>query len=224
MKRIFPTLGVAILLLGLAWDARAWQSPAKAPPDITFPLDLAIVDPDSFDKLPPYVVMFEEGVDENGKDVKGPLARLEALRGASKMFPDSNKDPGLPVVLRGLRFHRHLGSSGDVAGYELELQGEFNTIKIPVSKEEMQKFLNQERVTFTLKGEKNFGIYSYVSTMKMNLQLSAGEIRIFSIDGDFTFREGFHSYTSKTKKLAPPSGRNHLYRGEQRDLPNLPSI
>ena len=48
--------------------------------------------------------MFEEGVDQNNKDVRGPLGRLEALRGPSKMFPDSNKDAGLPVVLRGLRF------------------------------------------------------------------------------------------------------------------------
>jgi hypothetical protein len=212
------------LVCGLAPASGAAEPPAKAPPDITFPFDVAIVDPDSHEKLPPYIVMFEEGVDQNGKDVKGPLGRLEALRGASKMFPESNKDPGLPVVLRGLRFHRLSSAGGEVTGYELELQGEFNTIKIAVSKEEMQKFLNQERVTFTLKGEKNFGVYSYVSTMKMNLQLSAGEVRIYSIEGDFTFREAFSSYTSKSKKLAPPSGRNHLYRGEQRELPNLPSI
>ncbi len=210
-----------------AQPARAWQSPAAAAAEMTFPFDLGIVDPDSppAEQRPPYIVMFEEGKDENGKDVTAPLARLEALRGASKMFPESNKDPGLPVVLRGLRFHRLLRSDGTVLGYELELQGEFNSVKVPVSQEEMKKFLAGERVKFSLQGQKNYGVFAYASTITMDVQLGkSNEIEVFAIEGDFSFREAFSTYTSKTKRLAPPAGRKQLYRGKPTDLPTLPII
>jgi len=168
--------------------------------------------------------VFDGGIDKEGTDVRSPLARLEALRGASKMFPESNQDPGLPVVLRGLRFHCKLNSDGTVAGYEVELQGEFNMIRVPATNEDMKGFLSGQRTTFVLIGEKNFGIYSYVSSMKLDVQLSGKEMVIFGIEGDFSFREGFSTYVSKTKTLSPPSGRNYLYRGEHADLPTLPSI
>jgi len=189
-----------------------------------FPLDLAIINPESPDKLPPYIVMFEEGVDKNQKDVTGPLGRLEALRGPSKMFPESNKDAGLPVVMRGLRFHQVKGQGGKLTGYEVELLGEFNMVKVPVSLEQMEKFLRGERVAFTLQGKANFGVYAYASSIQMEVQLRGAEILIYKIDGDFTFREGFTSYTSKTKQLSPPTSRPYLYRGEQAKLPALPSI
>ena len=222
--------GAALLLAGLSPSApvMAWQAPpVKAAADITFPFDLGIVDPASpaKEKRPPYMVVFEDGKDENGKDVTGPLARLEALRGASKLFPESNKDPGLPVVLRGLRFHRLLRADGTLQGYEVELQGEFNSVKVPVSEEEMKKFLGGERVRFSLQGQKNYGVFAYASTVSMDVQLAkTNEIDIFAIEGDFSFREAFTTYTSKTKKLAAPSGRKHLYQGKPTDLPTLPII
>ncbi len=195
-----------------------------APADITFPLDLAVIDPDAKDDLPPYIIMFEEGKDSSGKDVRRPLGRLESFRGASKMFPESNKDDGLPVVLRGLRLHTRLDSQGSVVGYDIELQGEFNMIKVPVAKADVEKFLAGQPVTFTLRGAKNYGVYAYVSTMKMEVKLTGDQIAIGKLEGDFTFREGFTTYTSKTKKLTPPAGRNYLYRGERGELPKLPSI
>lgn len=218
MKRIL-LLGL-FLTTGPLWGAE----PPLAPATVEFPLDMAIVDPESKEKLPPYIVMFDDGKDENGKDVTGPLGRLEALRGASKMFPDSNKNAGLPVVLRGLRFHRRMDGAGKLAGYDLELLGEFNAVKVPVAVEDMKKFLTGESVTFTLRAEKNFGLYSYVSTMKMAVQLVGKEIRIDSIAGDFCFREGFYTYTAKSKKLTPPAGRKFLFRGENVELPVLPTI
>src|SRR5215475_4364416 len=122
---------------------------------VSFPLGFAIIDPDSKEKMPPYIVMFDGGVDANGRDVRRPLGRLEALRGASKMFPQSNADPGLPVVLRGLRFYQKKAANGAVSGYDVELLGEYNAVRVGVAANDMKSFLAGERTTFALTGEKN---------------------------------------------------------------------
>ena len=213
----------SFLLPGItgAWEERA----ATTEPTFSFPLDLKIVDPGSPDKLPPYIVMFEKGTDKAGQDVRGPLGRLEALRGASKMFPASNDDAGLPVVLRGLRFHALVSSEAQLLGYQVELQGEFNMVKVDVSKPEMEKFLSGELTTFTLRGTKNYGIFAYESSVKMECRLiGKKELVVYKIIGDFNFREGFYTYTSATKQLTPPAGRSYLYRGHIERLPDLPSI
>jgi len=226
---IFPSVGLAFCLgfcLALC-PTPVWASepPAAEPKSaISFPLDIAILDPAAQQKLPPYLIMFPEGVDEDGRDVRRRLGRLEALRGASKMFPEVNKDPGLPVVLRGLRIHRNLKADGSLAGYDVELQGEFNALRVPVELAEAQKFLSGEPATFALKGEKNFGVYSYVSTTTIELQLTGDDVVILKLEGEFTFREGFSTFTSKTLKLGPPAGRKNLYRGKLADLPKLPLI
>jgi hypothetical protein len=218
----------AFLLLCITLGVPAvhgWESPAtETPTPVTFPLDLAIVNPDAKENRPPYIVVFDGGVDKDGTDIRAPLARLEAMRGASKMFPESNQDPGLPVVLRGLRFHRKLNLDGAVAGYEVELQGEYNMIRVPASQDDVKRFLSGQRTTFVLVGEKNYGVFAYDSSMKMEVQRNGKEIVIFNIEGDFTFREGFATYTSKTKKLVPPTSRSYLYRAEHVALPALPSI
>jgi hypothetical protein len=85
-------------------------------------------------------------------------------------------------------------------------------------------FFAGQRTTFVLTGERNYGVYAYVSSIKIDVQLKEREILIFKIEGDFNFREGLSTYTSKTKKLTPPAGRDYLYRGETAELPNLPSI
>jgi len=95
---------------------------------------------------------------------------------------------------------------------------------VPVSDEAMQKFLCGQKVTLSLKGEKNFGVYSYVSVIQMDVKLQGEELLILQIAGDFNFREGLFTYTSASKKLTPPPGRSDLYRGERRELPALPSI
>jgi hypothetical protein len=197
---------------------------AKAEDSVTFPLEFSIIDPDSEEKLPPYIVVFEDGNDEDGNDVSGPLGRLEALRGASKMFPKSNDDPGLPVVLRGLRFNRKLDDRGRVESYTVELLGEFNLVRVAVDKNQMARFLAGETTTFTLKGQRNYGILAYVSSVKMTMQLRGKELFVLSESGDFSFREGFFTYTSATKKIESPAGRKYLYRGEIAKLPDLPSI
>jgi len=205
--------------------AQAWDSSGKeiAAP-ISFPLDLAIIDPDAKEKGPPYVVVFTGGLDKEGTDIRRPLRRLKALRGASNLFPQSNQDPGLPVVLRGLRIHRNESPAGTVTGYEVELQGEFNMVRVPVSKDEMNSFLSDQRTKFVLTGAKNYGVYSYVSSITMDVEFNGKELFIFSIEGDFTFREGVFTYVSKTTKLSPPASRSYLYRGEPSKLPALPSI
>jgi hypothetical protein len=224
-RAIYPLTGLALFLafcLAPAWASE--PSPAALKSAISFPLDIAILDPAAQEKLPPYLIMFPEGVDEDGRDVRGPLSRLEALRGASKMFPEVNKDPGLPVVLRGLRIHRNQKADGSLAGYEIELQGEFNAIRVPVDLAEATKFLAGEPASFALKGEKNYGVYSYVSTTTIELQLTGDEVVIRKLEGEFTFREGFSTFKSKTLKLSPPTGRKYLYRGELAELPKLPLI
>jgi hypothetical protein len=205
--------------------AQALESSGKeiAAP-IFFPLNLAIVDPDAKERRPPYVVLFPRGLDKKGTDIRGPLGRLKALRGQSKLFPERNQDPGLPVVLRGLRFQCNRSPDGTVLGYEVELQGEFNMVRVPVSKEDMQSFLSGQRTIFVLTGAKNYGVYSYVSSITMDAQFDGKELSIFSIEGDFTFREGFFTYVSKTIKLSPPASRCYLYRGVPSELSALPSI
>jgi len=197
---------------------------AAEPGPVTFPLSFAIIDPDSKAKLPPYIVMFEGGVDANGRDVRRALGRLEALRGASKMFPHSNQDPGLPVVLRGLRFSARQAAKGAVIGYDVELLGEFNAVRVPVAPNDMKSFLAGERTTFVLTGEKNYGVFSYVSSVKMEVQLRGEELLIFQAEGDFSFREALRTHVSRPKKLGPPNGREYLYRGEKAALPELPVI
>jgi hypothetical protein len=168
--------------------------------------------------------MFEGGVDEKGRDVRRPLGRLEALRGASKMFPQINLDPGLPVVLRGLRFYQKQGANGAVVGYDVELLGEYNAVRVGVAANEMKAFLAGERTTFALTGEKNYGVFSYVSVVRMEVQLKGDEIFIYKAEGDFSFREGLRTHVSRPKKLVAPSGREYLYRGEKAVLPELPVI
>ncbi|MFO0869304.1 MAG: hypothetical protein U0935_10265 [Pirellulales bacterium] len=222
MKRILFLCCVAwagLLLVGIS--ARGWESPTA---ELTFPLSVRIIDPASEKKEPPYIVMFEKGQDRKGTDVSSPLWRLKALRGDSKMFPATNKDPGLPVVLRGIRFHRTMKEDGTVGSYEMELQGEFNMVKVPISVREMEKFLGGEPTQFVLKGDANYGLYSYVSTIHMRAQLNGRDFQIYSVSGDFTFREGFRRYTSATKKITPPEGREYVFRGELGDLPDLPAI
>jgi hypothetical protein len=209
-----------ILLMGVAGPAAGTAAAEEA----RFPLDLAIIDPDSADKLPPYLVMFDGGKDDRGRDATRPLGRLEALRGASKMFPESNRDPGLPVVLRGIRIHQKLDAAGKPAGYDVELQGEFNMVKTPADDREVARFLAGEPATFSLRAAKNYGVYSYASTTTITMQLVGDEVTVWKLEGDFTFREGLRTYTSPTKKLGPPQGRNYLYRGERAELPKLPSV
>lgn len=211
---------VAISLLATAGR----EALAAEPTPVTFPLSLGIFDPDSKTKLPPYIVMFEGGVDEKGRDVRRALGRLEALRGASKMFPESNQNPGLPVVMRGLRFSSRQSANGAASGYDVELLGEFNAVRVPVAPNDMKSFLAGERTTFALTGEKNYGVFSYVSSIRMEVQLRGEELLVFKIDGDFSFREGLRTHVSRPKKLGPPNGREYLYRGEKAVLPELPVI
>ena len=189
-----------------------------------FPLDLAIIDPASADKSPPYLVMFPGGKDLDGRNVQRPLGRLEALRGASRMFPESNKDPGLPVVMRGLRLHQRVAADGSVAGYDIELQGEYNAVRTAASKEEVAKLLAGEPARFALQAQKNYGVYSYVSTTTIELQLVGDGAVIRAIEGEFTFREGLRRYTSESLKLEPPAGRDYLYLGQRKELPVLPML
>jgi hypothetical protein len=212
---------VAVLIVAsAAWNLLAAEPAAQ----VSFPLSFGIIDPDAKTKQPPYIVMFEGGVDEKGRDVRRPLGRLEALRGASKMFPQSNQDPGLPVVLRGLRFLQRQAANGTVSGYDVELLGEYNAVRVPVAPNDMKAFLAGERTTFALTREKNYGVFSYVSTVRMEVQLKGDEIFIYKAEGDFSFREGLRTHVSRPKKLVAPSGREYLYRGEKAALPELPVI
>jgi hypothetical protein len=214
----------AALVLSLVLLGSLFGVGNAAAADIAFPLELVVIDPESKDELPPFIVMFEKGKDQKDRDVRGPLGRLEALRGPSKMFPECNDDPGLPVVLRGLRLHEERDACGALVGYSIELLGEFNTVKVAAPRAEVEKLIAGKAATFSLRGAKNYGVYAYESNIQMVLQLVGDELYVRSIDGDFNFREGFTTYTSPTKQLRPPAGKSHLYRGRRGELPALPSI
>ncbi|MFM7071072.1 MAG: hypothetical protein ACKO38_04670 [Planctomycetota bacterium] len=191
---------------------------------LKFPLDLRIVDPSSESKQPPAIIVFEKGLDTQGKDVTKALERLKSLRGSSKMFPKLNEDPGLPVVLRGLRFHKTEAVNGAAATYAVDLLGEFNRVRVPVSVADMEKFLAGERVELKLKGSANYGVYSYESSIGMELRFDAGGLTVFRVTGDFRFRELLTTYVSATRKIDAPTDRQHLYSGEIAELPDLPAI
>jgi hypothetical protein len=215
-------------MLGAGWlapDARA-EKAAKA----RFPLEYRIVDPDNPDnaskkpdekKIPPLIVMFPGGKTHDEKDAKGPIGRLEAFRDKSKLIPSSNDDPGLPVFLCGLRFLERKDAAGKVVGYDVELQGEFNAVKVPAATEAMQSFLEGKPTTFELESRLQYGIIATVSTTKLEIQKVGDRILILSVIGDFRFREVLSFYESETLKLSPPAGRKYLYYGERAELPTL---
>jgi hypothetical protein len=195
-----------------------------------FPLQYRIVDPDNPDnegkqpgeaKLPPQIVMFPKGMTDRNRDASRPIGRLEALRGKSKLIPASNDEPGLPVFLCGLRFTERKDAEGKVEGYDVELQGEFNAVKVPVEKDAMQSFLDGKPTTFELESRLDYKIIATVSTTKMQIQKSGDKILILSVEGDFSFREAIFTYTSDTLKLSPPEGRKYLFYGETGELPTL---
>ncbi|MFO0903643.1 MAG: hypothetical protein U0939_11620 [Pirellulales bacterium] len=223
MKRLFQ-LAICVAVAAGTSASWAWESPETAKARVQFPLSLKIIDPDSEKQLPPYIVMFPKGLDDKGADVRGPLGRFEALRGPSKLFPESNDDPGLPVVLRGLRLHRKTKSDGATSGYMLELQGEHNMIMGSVKTAEVDKFLAGEPAAFAMKGELNVGLYSYTSNLRLQTQLRGQELYVLGVDGAFTFREGFRRFNSTTTRLTPPPGRDYLYRGVIGELPELPEL
>jgi hypothetical protein len=183
-----------------------------------------IIDPSSVAKHPPAIIVFEKGLDTQGKDVSQALSRLKALRGNSKMFPQLNADPGLPVVLRGLRFHKTEAADGNGVTYEVDLLGEFNRVRVPVSSADMEKFLAGERFKLTLKGNANYGVYSYESSIGMEMRFDANGMTVFQVTGDFRFRELLTTYISATRRVDAPADRAHLYKGEFAKLPDLPAI
>src|SRR5687768_9750316 len=159
----------------------------------TFPLQYRIVDPDNSKnadkkpnelKLPPLIVMFPKGLTVEEKDATGPIGRLEAFRGKSKLIPESNDDPGLPVFLTGLRFLERLDGAGKVEGYDVELQGEFNAVRVPASKEAMESFLAGKPTIFELESTLNYGIIATHSTTRLELQRDGDKIYICSVEGD----------------------------------------
>lgn len=230
-------VGLAMLLIVGGFAATTSESRAEGPAilgdksvPVVFPLQYRIIDPDNQknataakleEKLPPLIVMFPKGFTYNAKDAAGPIGRLEAFRGKSKLLPESNDEPGLPVVLYGLRFHEGRGSDGKVTGYEVELQGEFNAVKVPATEEAVNSFLANKPTVFALESTLQYGIIATHSTTKLELQRSDDKIYIRSVEGDFTFREGFFTYKSPTLKAAPPQNRDYLFYGEAAELPTL---
>lgn len=214
-------------VLSAAGQGSGTPDMAKAP---KFPLEYQIVDPDSAanqklkpgeKKLPPLIVMFPDGKTDKDIDARGPIGRLESFRGKSKLLPESNDNDGLPVVLAGLRFHERRDEAGKLLGYDIELQGEFNAVKVPAPDDAMQDFLAGKRATFELESKLNYGIIATTSTTKLELRRVGERIFIFSVIGDFSFREGFYTYTSATLKADPPRGRDYLYYGDAGTLPTL---
>lgn len=223
----------ALALIALVDKVSFGQGPRQAAVvrgPATFPLEYKIVDPDNpknaklrpGEKLPPLIVMFPGGKTVEDKDATGPIGRLESFRGKSKLIPESNDNPGLPVFMTGLRFHQRLDATGkQVEGYDIELQGEFNAVKVAAPNEAMQDFLEGKKATFELESKLNYGVIATVSTTKLEISRDRDKLFIWSVEGDFTFREGFYSYKSPSLKLAPPTNRPYLYYGSEGKLPQM---
>ena len=212
------------LLITLATASSAVQGADK------FPLEYRIIDPDNpkneevevvDKKLAPLIVMFPGGKTTEKVDATGPIGRLESFRGKSKMLPESNANPGLPVVLYGLRFWENRDENDKLLGYDVELQGEYNAVKVPAPLEAMQDFLAGKKATFALESNLQYGVISTQSKTKLELARSGNRIYVYSVEGDFTFREGFTFYKSPTLKTSAPDSRKYLFYGEQAKLPTL---
>ncbi len=198
--------------------------------EVKFPLEYQIIDPDNEQnsklkpedkKLPPLIVMFPGGKTADKTDATGPIGRLEAFRGQSKLLPKSNDNPGLPVVLSGLRFIERKDENGKVAGYDIELQGEYNAVKVAAPDDAMEDFLAGKTATFELEAKLNYGIIATASTTTLQIARVGDQLVIYSVEGDFTFRELLSTYKSPSLKILPPAGRKFLYYGEHGTLPTL---
>lgn len=205
-------------------------APVAAPAPVKFPLEYRIIDPDNPDnlkrkpgeqKLPPLIVMFPGGKTADDKDATDAIGVLEGFRGKSKLIPKSNDDPGLPVFLSGLRFTERRDSAGKLEGYNVELQGEFNAVKVAAPNEAMDDLLAGKVATFSLESKTNYGIISTLSTTTIKISRSGDELFIHSVDGDFSFRYLISTYKSPSLKVTPPMGRKYLYKGEAGKLPDM---
>ena len=220
-------------LLGIVSAPHCAEPAARVAPvakAVTFPLEYQIVDPDNPKnaklkpnerKIPPLIVMFPGGKTSADKDATGPIGRLESFRGKSKLIPDSNDDPGLPVLLAGLRFLERRDAAGKVEGYDVELQGEFNAVRVPAPEDAMKDLLAGKKATFSLESRLDYGIIATVSTTKLEISREGDRIFIHSVAGDFSFREAFFTYVSPSLKKEPPPERKILYYGEAGKLPEL---
>jgi hypothetical protein len=201
---------------------------------LKYPASYRIIDPINKEneklevekKLPPYIVVFPGGKNDKGKDVTGAIGRLETLRGASKLFPASNDDKGLPVVLRGIRFIEITDDSNKVSGYEVELQGEFNAVTVPLDSETMTRLTDSQRTPVELERKKSYagGVVTTHTKTKFDLQLKGDKLFIFAVEADFTFWETLFEYKSPKLKLPLPEGRDYLYEGVLGELPTLPQL
>jgi len=232
--RIAASLFLAVGLALACGDRGASQETARRPAlgvrPIKFPLEYQIVDPENPKnatlkpgerKLPPLIVMFPGGKTADDKDAKGPIGRLESFRGKSKLIPESNDNPGLPVFLAGLRFLERRDASGKVEGYDIELQGEFNAVRVPASDEAMKDFLAGKKATFSLESRLDYGIIATVSTTKLEISRDGDRLYIYSVEGDFSFREAIFTYKSPSLKKVPAPGQRYLYHGEAGKLPDM---
>jgi hypothetical protein len=224
----------ALALFGCSSSPATTAEPAKKPApvvkSISFPLEYQIIDPDnaknvtlkpSEKKLPPQIVMFPGGKTAEDKDATGPIGRLESFRGKSKLIPESNDNPGLPVFLSGLRFLERRDSAGKVEGYDIELQGEFNAVKVAAPDDAMKDFLAGKTATFSLESKLDYGIIATVSTTKLEISRNGDKLFIHSVTGDFSFREAIFTYKSPSLKMLPPAGRSYLYQGVAGKLPDM---
>ncbi len=225
---------LSVILAFRFCTAAAAAEPAKKPApvikSINFPLEYQIIDPDNAKnatlkagekKLPPLIVMFPGGKTVDDKDATGPIGRLESFRGKSKLIPESNDNPGLPVFLSGLRFSERRDSTGKLEGYDVELQGEFNAVKVAAPDDAMKDFLAGKKATFSLESKLDYGIIATVSTTKLEISRNGEKLYIHSVEGDFSFREAIFTYKSSSLKKLPPTSRDYLYQGEAGKLPEL---
>lgn len=235
-SRSFSVLVFLAVLGGLGWGSSLGcgaEPTKKATPvirSISFPLEYQIIDPDNAKnatmkpgekKLPPLIEMFPGGKTADGKDATGPIGRLESFRGKSKLLPESNDNPGLPVVMSGLRFLERRDSAGKLEGYDVELQGEFNAVKVAAPDDAMKDFLAGNKATFALESKLDYGIIATVSTTRLEISRNGDKIYIHSVEGDFSFREAIFTYKSSSLKKSPPPGRDYLFQGQAGKLPDL---
>ena len=93
--------------------------------------------------------MFEGGVDRDGQDIRGPLGRLESPRRCRiENVSRKQSKPGATGGFARTPIPLHKQPRRNYSGYDVELQGEFNAVRVHAAPDEAKQFFSGQRTTF----------------------------------------------------------------------------
>jgi hypothetical protein len=171
------TLALACSLIA----AVVLQAPAaeRLPEPLAF--EFSYADPAKGDGYP-YFRAFDGGKDRDGQDASGALSTLKFARGASKLYPREDAEPGMIVVLR--RIVMVPRSDGH---YTAILEGEYNAVQSVIRRETIEKLLSGEVTDLVFTSDTTKGIrpvaYRVQAQTRFRAQLRDGNLHFYGGEG-----------------------------------------